>query len=231
MIEKTDPNLSSTKVQKTPLTTSHLANQLLSVGMFLCADEQSASVIIKRALRLFFYKNKARFKTELRLRHWNPKEYVFKRNDYLYLIEKIIFFYKRDFLLKLKIDPDNAFEKMNWKERMVISLSYKLGFNVNEVTSLLDIPKSQFIETLYSAKLALGQKFEDPRTDDQDIIFNETDNHYFYQKNLSIYSSLNTDKKDESFDLIYAAIPKYSVSMEEHFQINFMIVESLKNLD
>ncbi len=213
------------------LTTSRLATDLLQFARFICHEESSSCLLVERALGLFFFKNKSRFNTEIKLSDFNPNQYIFKRNDFFFLIQKITFFFKRDFLFRLKVTPQSPFEKLNWREKVVLVLTYKYKLSANDISYLLDLTKAQYIETLYAAKITLGIDFEEDSKKETQLSFNQNDNNFFYQKNLEIYSTLSLGSTEAQAKAINQSIPRYGISIDDHKRINQLILKSLKEIN
>ncbi len=223
-------NQSSNKASRPLLTNSRLATDLLGVANYLCMESSSASVLVEKAVSLFFYKNQSRFKVEMRLGDFNPSQYVFKRNDFFFLVKKLVFFFKRDFLSRLKTKASLEFEKLNWKERLVLALSHKYRFSASDISHILDLSRAQYIETLYNAKLVLGVDLEERTYDQNEIRFNDSDNHFFYQKNIEIYSILNTSSEDTQSALISKFLPNYGISLEDQKRVSQQILKALRKI-
>ena len=224
-LEPTKTNLKSK--QKIPLTISYLANELLSFAYYLCEDEKQTFEVSQKSFQHFSFKNKTRFLGEFRIKKIRPKEFVFKKNDLLFLFEQIIFFYKRDLDFHKKSVNQNLFDKLNWQQKIVILLMYKFNFSGHEISNLLELSRSQLIELVYSAKVILGLDFDEDVYDNQDLTFSDSDNLYFYKKNLEIFTSFNTFEKDSRKSNILEKIPHCSIDSTLNFRLGYFMTETL----
>ncbi len=134
-----------------------------------------------------------------------------------YLFKKIIYFYKKDYLSVLRIQPKNKFESLRWDERAICSLKYILDLSSDELIDIIGCSFKEFSLLCNNIERTFLSNQDQSYTTSKDL----------YKSSLASFHRYRHEFKDEVYQEIKEYIPVYSFVSRDYLKLKMRLAAAV----
>jgi len=203
-----------------------MIRDLYQSAMAMSLDEDIAADIVNKVIKSYSVRVHQKMKLRKALLEPKIRDYQFGNSETTFLFQKIIFFFRRDYLhIKNSFDGVSRFESLSWLERLFSILVYSMHLSSSEVKGILNIGQSDYLNFCQRAESTLIQSsYEKPKNESKLFDLGYSD---LRAKVLGSYERRVGIKRAENSFEVRRSIPLFPVCSGDSFQFKNKLINIL----
>ncbi len=193
-----------------------MVTNMIQLGMCLSFDHDVSFDLINKSINALSIKKIS--EKGFSVHKKNKNKDLVGLEESAYLFQRMIYFYKKDYLTNLKVNPKNKFENLGWEERALCSLKYVLDLSSDELINILGCSFKEYsvmcnsIERMFLSSIGnVGH----------------TSNKDLYKSSLASFHRYRHEFKDEVYQEIKNFIPVYSFISRDYLKLKLRLSEAV----